>query len=236
MDLTVYPSQQAAWDMHAALASRVAAKASGEMAYVMPLRGRPRNTPETQQKFGSSKARCIFEGGGPLLLRNEMTSEALERLGYLDGWSPDPREAIVTFCNSAGNKWALRKLGLLPSGDDSLVELRRKLRAALLSPRAFGTWEMAPSDGRARRLLLGHGFLASESAPREEVRQAMLSFFKAKDLPAMTNYSANVWQMDLLAAKRPDRREVVRVKKAAPSGRKEAPEQTKYWQFALVRS
>ena len=69
--------------------------------------------------------------------------EVLQKMGYLDGGlNSDLSEAMLAFVNRADNKHVLRKCDLLPSQLDGQQDVDDKLRAAFLSHRTKGNWQL----------------------------------------------------------------------------------------------
>lgn len=94
-----------------------------------------RSTESVTKTYGSTRARSIFQGGGPMMLRDshDLGTEALRKLGYLDdSWNSDLTEAVSCFWNASLNKYQLRKLGLI-SPYETTSGAVAKLRMALLS-------------------------------------------------------------------------------------------------------
>ena len=120
----------------------------------------------------------------------------LSRLGYLDPiWNPDLAEALLTFVNTADNKYKLRKFGTLPSPSDSLADVTAKLRHSFLND-AFGfDWRIAPQDVEAKLILCKQGHPDTRTASKAQVIEAMRKFVRKNKLPCKQNFNSYVGEV-----------------------------------------
>ena len=222
--LVVYPMDSALRSAHKVLSGQKQFKAlkslkKSDLAFVLPVSG-PTQTKKTmsaadkQLYGGSGKAKRIYAGGGPFILRqsNCLTMNALRRLGYLDDYmNLDLNEALLVFRNMTDNKRSLRKAGMLPDIKDSHDEIQRKINQALLSEQAHGNWSLAPRDMEVRKKLVAAGLLHRAEQPREEVLTAMQEYTRRHGLRAMKSYNGYVWQLKQCHnASNPTRRDEVK--------------------------
>eukprot|EP00438_Fugacium_kawagutii_P011558 Skav235012 [mRNA] locus=scaffold276:164365:165684:+ [translate_table: standard] len=161
--LTVFPSRLSLLAVHDIFAqsARLSWKVcSDDLAFFLPTtttRGSSRCTHRELQVYGSGQARAVFEGGGPFMLKDtaDLTVRALTRLGYLDaGLNADVAEAMFLFVNSPDNKACLRKIGMLPAARDTSLEVEAKLRAAFLSNKTPGEWQIRKTSEKALQPVL----------------------------------------------------------------------------------
>ena len=222
--LVVYPMDSALRSAHKVLSGQNQFKAlkspkKDDLAFVLPVSG-PMQTKKTmsaadrQLYGGSGRAKRIYAGGGPFILRqsNCLTMNVLRRLGYLDNcWNLDLNEALLVFLNLTDNKRNLRKAGMLPDMKDSHHEIQMKINQALLSEQAHGNWSLAPRDMEVRYQLVAAGLLHKAEQPREEVLTAMQEYTRRHGLRAMKSYNGYVWQLKQLQnASDPSRRDQVK--------------------------
>ncbi|CAE7339405.1 unnamed protein product [Symbiodinium sp. CCMP2592] len=196
-DLTVFPYQRGVQECSEALQSRTStswARRSQNLAFVLPTRGRRKS-----ELYGTSKAAAVFHGGGPFVIPDtpDLVQTAMQKLGYIEA-ADYLEEVLLVFCNHANNKHNLRKLGLLPDGDEPRVAAE-KVREAMLSS-GYGFWEMASSDSHVRAELVKTGRLPSEDAPRTAVSRALRRLLKEDHVPPMSSYCGKIWQATNLAA------------------------------------
>ena len=200
--ITVFPHQCATQAVHEVMESRGHGRwkrCQSSLAFVIPKTSPGSSTSMQVHRYGSVLARRIFRGGGPFMLPDApvLTSHVLRRLGYLDDdLNSDLAEAMIVFINMSDNKHCLRKLGMLPSSNDTPPEVEDRLRAAFLSHQSAGLWQGAPMDGRVRQVLEQRGLLESASkASKAQVLKAMRSFASSAKLPPARTYNGHVWQI-----------------------------------------
>ena len=205
--LVVYPTDYALRSVHKVLSGQKQFKAltsdKDGLAFVLAVSGpmqtkRTMSVADTQLYGGSGKAKRIYAGGGPFILRqsNCLTMNVLRRLGYLDDCTNlDLNEALLVFLNLTDNKRNLRKAGMLPDIKDSHHEIQRKINQALLSEQTHGNWSLAPRDMEVRYQLVAAGLLHKAEQPREEVLTAMQEYTRRHGLRAMNSYNGYVWQL-----------------------------------------
>lgn len=76
---------------------------------------------------------------------------ALTRLGFLDtGLNAD----VALLVNAPDNKACLRKIGMLPAARDSSLEVEAKLRAAFLSNKTPGAWQIRKNSEKVLQPVL----------------------------------------------------------------------------------
>ena len=199
--LTVYPSQlvlEAACEvLQASRHPSSWARYHNDHAFFLPITTSGPKSKKTIREYGNTKARKVFGGGGPFMLKDstDMVPQALQRLGYLDhGLSTDLPEALLLFVNRPDNKTCLRKqLDALPVSSDTVIDVEHKMRHAFLSNHSSGKWVVAQRDAEVRQTLCKQGFLQTIEAPQPEVLQAMQRFVRRRGLREMRSYNGYVF-------------------------------------------
>ncbi|CAE7359322.1 unnamed protein product [Symbiodinium natans] len=197
--LTVFPGQcanKAVCDVASKHGTPAWTRYTKPLAFFLPVSSRGKSSKGARKKFGSTHARAVFKGDGPFILRDSsnLVAEALESLGYMDRqWNTDLSEAMLTFLNVTDNKKILRKqFEALPSPQDTMPEVRARLRSAFLSNGSDGEWRIAPKDTAVRKFLHSKGLLGSEGASRRIVFRAMKKYAKKRNFSTMQNYNTYV--------------------------------------------
>ncbi|CAE7865471.1 unnamed protein product, partial [Symbiodinium microadriaticum] len=199
--LTVYPTQlarEAACEvLQASRHPTPWARCRDDHAFFLPITSQANSSQKTLREYGSTKARRVFRGGGPFMLKDstDMVAQALQRLGYLDqGLNTDLPEALLLFVNRPEHKHTLRKkFDALPVSSDTVVDVEHKMRHAFLSNHSSGKWVVAPRDAEVRQTLCKKGFLKTIEAPQPEVLQAMRRFARGLGLREMRSYNGYVF-------------------------------------------
>mmetsp|Transcript_81430 Transcript_81430/g.174325 ORF Transcript_81430/g.174325 Transcript_81430/m.174325 type:complete len:472 (+) Transcript_81430:73-1488(+) len=154
---------------------------TGDLAFVHPL--------------GTQTAESAVGCPGPFIVRDsdKLVELILSRLNYLDNaMNADIDEAIDVFCQTGANKRTLEGLGV---HIDSSVDTHLKgavLRDALLSPKARGTWKLAPSDKCVRQRLAADGMISDRQAPTSEVFKALGAVANQFNIPLRKTYNGRV--------------------------------------------
>lgn len=196
-ELTVYPSLLATHALDHAIWQRSQKwiSKSEALAYLLPVSTGGRSTESVTKTYGSTRARSIFQGGGPMMLRDshDLGTEALRKLGYLDdSWNSDLTEAVSCFWNATLNKYQLRKLGLI-SPYETTSGAVAKLRMALLSDCHSGYWQRGGTCTPAVvQILRGEKLLpmGCETPALQEVWSAMQTFARVHQLPNLKTLNA----------------------------------------------
>ena len=172
------------------------------LAFILPLSAGTRTSRtisiSDRQLFGTGRAKRIYHGGGPFILRQSrgLTRTVLRRLGYLDdAMNSDLNEALLVFLNSADNKRNLRKTRMMPQMEDSRHEIERKINQTLVYGQIDGKWSRATSDMEVRETLVAERLLVNAQQPQEEVLTAMQEYTRRHGLQAMKSYNGYVWQL-----------------------------------------
>ena len=214
--LTVYPPECAIKEVCALLSEKSphtpfkrSIQSQKQMALIVPKPATSRSSRSKLEVYGSLEARRIFMGGGPFMLADseEMVSEALSRLGYLDNdMNSNLAEALLVFVNATDNKSVLRKrLDALPTPEDVVADVVHKLRCAFLSHHTPGHWRLAPRDTAVRASLCRQGYLRMEKASAAEVFDAMAKFAYEHGLPRMSTYNGYVFRILYLMDTNPNK-------------------------------
>eukprot|EP00439_Symbiodinium_sp_Y106_P069479 s226_g11.t4 len=200
-DLTVFPqclALQTVYDAITRHRSHSFKKYKNDLAFVFPVTSRSGSKVKARAEYGSMCAKALFCGGGPFMLRDsaKLAREVLQKMGYLDGGlNSDLSEAMLAFVNRADNKHVLRKCDLLPSQLDGQQDVDDKLRAAFLSHRTKGNWQLPATDLEIHQLLHQQNLLSSTTAHRKVALEAMQKYAKQEGLPAIT-YASKELQAD----------------------------------------
>ena len=211
--LTVFPNQNAIMALHAAIRlPRNWVYNAHKLAYVLPMSsGKP--SKKKQLELGGTAAFRVLQGGGPTMFHDseQLTATILKKLGYIDDkLNADLPEALLVFINAARNKQLLRQLDLPLRQGQSCSDTCSQLRRAFLSNEGDGNWQIAPSDGRVRQMLLQSNYLQTSSPHPNEVLAAMMRYCRKNKLPKMKTYNGFMWQiMRVLTTEDPSRRDVL---------------------------
>ena len=202
--LTVYPPscainevcEKASGKPHAAFAE---CSNPESMALLIPKASVGKKSRAVVEAYGSTEARSVFRGGGPVMLMDsdEMVVQALTHLGYMDdAMNSDLAEALLVFMNAPGNKYALQKqLDVLPVREDVVADVAQAMRGALQSHLTSGHWRLAPKDASIRQLLCREGYLSTEQAAVPDVFHAMATYASKHQLPTMKTYNGYVFRI-----------------------------------------
>ena len=170
-----------------------------ESAFLLPKPAVGTCTKTQLKIYGSNEARRVFKGGGPLVLpdSDNLVAQVLRKLGYIDDrMNSDLAEAMMVFVNAPDNGYSLRKqLDLLPVPTDTGSNVTNKLHKAFLSHLSSGHWRLPPSDVKVRELLCKEGYLASQTARKSHIFEAMAKYTRRYHLPRMQTYHGRVFQI-----------------------------------------
>lgn len=208
--LVVYPGQLATLAVHELVTqSRSWARYRSQCAFFIPNSKTSGKSVRIDQKYGSSRSHAIFKGGGPFMLTDtkNLTIRALKRLGYIDKWNADEHEALLCFVNSSDNRKVLRKMNLLPQPLDRCGDVKEKLRAAFLSNKYQGWWQLAtPAASKMRqiaKILIKSGFLPKTESrdsycgghSKSEISLALKMYVQKLQLPPMKTFNGLAWRI-----------------------------------------
>ena len=216
--LTVFPSQLATVAMEQVVQSstrKSRERYSGNLAYVLPIAGAENKSKRTIKRYGSGLAKRIFHGGGPLMLYDSpsMVEEALRKLGYLDdALNSSLQEALLCFVNANYNKLHLRLIDRLPKSGDTLSDVSKRIRAALLSHGTRGYWQSWSSNSveRISRILKQAGILdIGGEQSLQDLFEAMRVYARVEQLPPMRTFNGLAWRISRHHLKCDTRRETI---------------------------
>ena len=210
--LAVFPSQLSMLAVDEVIKTKPSTwkKSSGQLALFIPCGPLGRSNEKTRQTFGSKRAKSIFRGGGPFVLKDsrDLALQALRQLGYLDEQNADEFEAMLCFVNEPNNKHHLRKLDLLPRRSDCTRDVKEKLRAAFRED-AHPTWWHRQTTSAARvkqivELLRQAGVLSKKPKPagqycsgysQNDISQALSIYAREQQLPACKTFNCLAWRI-----------------------------------------
>lgn len=205
--LTVFPYQPSVMAIHRICTQTKSTnfeRYSGNLAYFLPITARRGKLKKGEEStFGYVRARGVFKGGGPFMLKDssELVVHALKRLGYLDdAFNSDVPEAMFLFINAAENKIPLRKMGMLPAVGEGHLEVDRKLRKVFLSHGTPGTWQLVSKSMATVVEILKKANVLSPGTEYsvEDVEgtfEAMQSYVKQQRLPSMRTFNGLAFQI-----------------------------------------
>lgn len=219
--LTVFPFQLATLSLHEVIQFQRDgyARYDKKLAFFLPVaanRGRVSTT--RLQKYGNLLAHRVFNGGGPFLLKDSqhLIVESLRRLGYLDdnGLNDDLEDALFCFLNASGNKQILRKIGLLPGSGARSSEVCKQLRAAFLTHKSRGMWQiMRKVHSPVLQILRKAGVIGKGEYLEVEVLEAMRMYAEQHGLPRMRTFNALALRFLRSVSTDPSNRTVIEVSK-----------------------
>ena len=191
-------------------------------AFLLPRSATGKITKSGTQKYGSRVARAIYRGGGPLMLKDssDLTSEALQKLGFLDDQeNADLTEAMFCFLNSTRNKTNLRLRGMLPASGTPSIHVEKQLQQVFLSNAFSGQWQFCNKSATALQpiiMILRRAKILSpqsNSPTRREVFEGMKAYAKSQQLPRMVTFNALVWRILRHNERNPNKRGEIEVGK-----------------------
>ena len=225
--LTVFPSQMGLnqlYDLIGQGNQQTWSTCSIQRAFLLPRSATGRLTKTGIQTYGSRAANAIYRGGGPLMLKDssDLTSEALQKLGFLDDQeNADLTEAMFCFLNATRNKTALRLRGMLPVSGAPSIHVEKQLRQVFLSNAFNGHWQFCNKSATTLQpiimILRQAKILSPESSgfepTRREVFEGMKAYAKSQKLPRMVTFNALVWRILRHNERNPCRRGDIQVGK-----------------------
>merc|ERR1712032_1407638 len=150
------------------------------------------------EQHGSGRAAAIAAGGGPFIVTDtvDLVERIFSRMGYMDSdLNTNMEDALWVFTNTTMNKRNLRMFNNVVSDGICPRDSLEQLKYAFLSNEVAGSWQLPPSDARARSLLVSRGFLSNARAPKHEVFRALKRMARRIGLPARKTYNAYVAQL-----------------------------------------
>ena len=225
--LTVFPSQMGLnqlYDLIGQGNQQTWSTCSTRRAFLLPRSTEGRLTKTGIQTYGSRAANAIYRGGGPLMLKDssDLTSEALQKLGFLDDQeNADLTEAMFCFLNATRNKTALRLGGMLPVSGAPSIQVEKQLRQIFLSNAFSGQWQFCNKSATTLQhiimILRQAKILSPQSSgfepTRREVFEGMKAYAKSQKLPRMVTFNALVWRILRHNERNPCRRGDIQVGK-----------------------
>jgi len=211
--LTVWPERCPRREMASLLTEnggREWRASTGDLAFVFPRAQHAGGTPKELRTYGSKACSTYARGGGPFITRSsrDLVDRVMRRLGYLDELlNADLGEALDVFCSMTWNFRALAAAGLGASSRVDAETKRALVHCALVSPKLYGTWQVAPKDREVRSWLFARREISGLDLPAVEVMPALRSFAARHQLPERKTYNAQVLEvLRHLRAKDPSRR------------------------------
>ena len=204
--LTVFPSQMGLNQLYNLIGQgnqQTWSSCSTQRAFLLPRSATSRLTKTGTQRYGSRASRDIYTGGGPLMLKDssDLTSEALQKLGFLDDQeNADLTEAMFCFLNATRNKTALRLRGMLPASGAPSIHVEKQLRQVFLSNAFSGHWQFCNKSATTLQpiitILRRAKILSPKSSgfepTRREVFEGMKAYAESQELPPMVTFNALV--------------------------------------------